>query len=139
MSEFESAFNYLPQQYPFVMIDRVISIEHGKSSVAIKNVTTSEFWVPGHFPGNPIFPGALMIEAMAQAGGLIFVDIENEKKGGMITAVDSVRFIKKVVPGDTLIIRSETIAKIGKQAKVKSEIKVNDEVVAKGSISYIFE
>lgn len=139
MSEFKSIFEYLPQQYPFVMIDRVVSIEHGEKSVVLKNVTTTEFWVPGHFRGKPIFPGTLMIEAMAQAGGLIFVDDESGKKGGMITAVNDVKFLKTVVPGDTLIIESEKIAQLGKQAKVKSEIKINDKVVAKGTISYAFE
>ncbi len=138
MSEFELAYKYLPQRYPFVMIDKVIEIEHDKKSVALKNVTVNEFWVQGHFPDNPIFPGALMIEAMAQAGGLIFTDTNGGSAGGMITAVNDVKFIKQVVPGDTLIIESEAIAKLGKMAKVKSEIKVNDEIVAKGCISYVF-
>lgn len=139
MSEAGTVFDYLPQKYPFVMIDRIISISHKEKSVTLKNVTSDEFWVPGHFPGNPVFPGALMVEAMAQSGGLIFAEQETGKKGGMIAAINDVKFLKKVVPGDTLIIESEKIARFGKLAKVKSEIKVNDEIVAKGTISYVFD
>lgn len=128
---------FIFQKFPFIMIDRIILQDIGKECTAIKNVTMTEFWAQGHFPGAPIFPGSLMIEAMAQAGGFIFGT--SDKRRGYISAVQNVKFLRKVIPGDTLFFRCSLVAKIANMAKVEIIVSVDDEIAAKGVISYAFE
>ena len=96
---------YLPQRYPFLLIDRVVEIELGKSIVAYKNVTVNEPFFQGHFPGQPVMPGVLILEAMAQAGGfLVLNSIENpEDKLMYFTGINHSRFKRTVTPGDQVI------------------------------------
>lgn len=98
--------DYLPHRYPFLLIDRVIEIELGKSIVAIKNVTMNEMFFMGHFPGRPVMPGVLILEAMAQAGGVLAYKSTNTtpKDGGLyyFAGIDKARFRRVVEPGDQL-------------------------------------
>ncbi|MCL6591050.1 MAG: 3-hydroxyacyl-ACP dehydratase FabZ [Firmicutes bacterium] len=127
----------LRQKHPFIQIDRILELDYGKYCVALKNVTMSEPCFLGHFPDEPIFPGALIIEAMAQAGGFIFAK-PNTKQKGMIAAVDKVKFLKQVIPGDTMYIKAELISQLGNLAKVSLQVSVEEQIVAKGEITYSF-
>ncbi|OGP64306.1 MAG: 3-hydroxyacyl-[acyl-carrier-protein] dehydratase FabZ [Deltaproteobacteria bacterium RBG_13_53_10] len=100
----------LPHAYPFLLVDRILEIEPGKRVVGIKNVTYNEPFFPGHFPGRPIMPGVLIVEAMAQAAGvLVFNSIsgENRQKPVYFLGMDNVRFRKPVTPGDQLRMELE--------------------------------
>ena len=97
-------FNYLPHRYPFLLIDRVISCEIGKSIVAIKNVSSNEPYFQGHFPGNPVMPGVMIVESLAQAAGILsFLSIKRDPNRNLLyylVGVDRARFKKPVIPGD---------------------------------------
>ena len=104
---------YLPQRYPFLMVDRVVELEIGKRIKAYKNVTVNEEFFEGHFPGKPIMPGVMIIEAMAQAAGVLgFKTHEKKPKDGYLyyfVGADDVRLKRPVVPGDCLILEAEII------------------------------
>jgi len=109
MAQFEisKVMGFLPHRYPFLLIDRVIESEPDKSLSALKNVTVNEPFFQGHFPGQPIMPGVLILEAMAQATGLLAFSSMNdghESKLYMLVGIDKVRFRGQVVPGDQLIL-----------------------------------
>ncbi|MEW6094933.1 MAG: 3-hydroxyacyl-ACP dehydratase FabZ [bacterium] len=93
----------LPHRYPFLLVDRIIEMERGKRIVGIKNVTENEAFFQGHFPGNPIMPGVLIIEAIAQVGGVLMLS-EPQHAGKLVyfTGIDKARFRKLVIPGDQL-------------------------------------
>lgn len=102
----------LPHRYPFLMVDRVIEADPGKKIVAIKNVSMNEHFFQGHFPGHPVMPGVLIVEAMAQVAGIMAYlasDEETRKKVTYFMAIDSAKFRKPVKPGDQLRIEVETI------------------------------
>ncbi len=105
---------YLPQRYPFLMVDRVVEIELGKRIKAFKNVTSTEPYFNGHFPGKPIMPGVLIIEAMAQAAGVLGFKTEEKKpEDGYLyyfVGADEVRLKRPVVPGDRLMLEAEVVA-----------------------------
>lgn len=101
----------LPHRYPFLLVDRIVELEHGKRCVGIKNVSINEPFFPGHFPGHPVMPGVLIVEAMAQVAGIMAYlasDEETRKKVSYFMAIDSVKFRKPVVPGDQLRIEIST-------------------------------
>ncbi len=105
---------YLPHRYPFLLVDRVVEIELGKSITAIKNITINEPIFNGHFPEIPIFPGVLIIEAMAQAAGILgFKTMDKKPSDGsiyMFAGVDNVRFKRQVVPGDQLEMKVQYVS-----------------------------
>lgn len=113
----EQIRNYLPHRYPFLLVDRVLEYEVGKSLTAIKNVTVNEPWVNGHFPHQPIMPGVLIIEALAQATGLLgFRTMGEEPQTDtlyLLVAVDKARFKQAVVPGDQLVMKVELVKRKG--------------------------
>lgn len=113
----EQIRNYLPHRYPFLLVDRVVEYEVGKSLTAIKNVTVNEPWVNGHFPHQPIMPGVLIIEALAQTTGLLgFRTMGEEPQTDtlyMLVAVDNARFKQPVVPGDQLVMKVELLKRKG--------------------------
>lgn len=102
----EGIAGILPHRYPFLLVDRVVELEPGKSIVAIKNVTLNEPFFQGHFPGHPVMPGVLIVEALAQASGLLIGLSGTHTRGGSsifyLAKVDNARFLKPVVPGDQL-------------------------------------
>ncbi len=109
----EEVKEYLPQRYPFLLVDRVLELEPNKYIKAYKNVTTNEEFFLGHFPNKPIMPGVLIIEAMAQASGVLgFKSQEKKPRDGYLyyfVGANDVRFKKPVVPGDQLILESEIL------------------------------
>lgn len=109
----EDVKEYLPQRYPFLLVDRVLELEPNKYIKAYKNVTTNEEFFLGHFPNKPIMPGVLIIEAMAQASGVLgFKSQEKKPRDGYLyyfVGANDVRFKKPVVPGDQLILESEIL------------------------------
>jgi 3-hydroxyacyl-[acyl-carrier-protein] dehydratase len=110
MIEIKEIMNILPHAYPFLLVDRIIEMEPGKRIVGIKNVTYNEPFFPGHFPGHPIMPGVLIVEAMAQTAGiLVFSSLPQEqfKTPVYFLGIDNVRFRKPVVPGDQLRLELE--------------------------------
>jgi beta-hydroxyacyl-ACP dehydratase FabZ len=120
----------LPHRFPFLLVDRVISIETDKIT-AIKNVSLNEPFFPGHFPGMPIMPGVLIIEAMAQAGGILAArtsDYNPETQVVMFMAIDKVKFRKPVTPGDQLVMEIVPLRK-GKIWKMQGTAKVDGQVV----------
>lgn len=128
----------LRQKFPFIQIDRVLEVEYGVRSKVLKNITLTEPCFQGHFPEDPIFPGVLIIEAMAQAGGFIFAKSDVKQKG-FIAAVDKVKFLKPVIPGDTLIINCKFLVALQDISRVSCEVFVEEEMVAKGEVTYKFE
>ena len=107
----EQIAGLLPHRYPFALVDRVIAHEPGVSATAIKNVTVNEPQFQGHFPGRPLMPGVLIVEAMAQVGGLIVTQMPDLPKGLFVFAgIDGVRFRCLVVPGDQLVIHCDLLS-----------------------------
>lgn len=101
----------LPHRFPFLMVDKIVEVDHGKRCVGIKNVTINEPFFPGHFPGHPVMPGVLIIEAMAQVAGIMAYLASDEETRAKVTyflAVDNARFRKPVMPGDQLRIEVTT-------------------------------
>ena len=130
----------LPHRYPFLMVDRVIDFESGKYAVAIKNVSINEPFFQGHFPGHPVMPGVLIIEAMAQTGGFLMMNSvpDPEHTVTYFVGVDSVRFKKPVVPGDQLVLRAEMIYFKRRMCKFKGTATVDGEVVCEGEFIATF-
>ena len=124
---------YLPQRYPFLLIDRVVELDLGKSIVAYKNVTVNEPFFQGNFPGKPIMPGVLIIEALAQAAGVLgFKSQEKKPKDGYLyyfVGADNVRLRRPVVPGDQLRLEAEIIANRRGLYKFATKASVGDELV----------
>ena len=123
---------FLPHRFPMLLVDRVLDFDPGKSIVGIKNVTINEPFFQGHFPGHPIMPGVLIIEAMAQCGGLLLMDhVENpEDKVVYFMTMDNVKFREPVTPGDTLVFELHVISIKRKMCKLSGRGLVNGQVVA---------
>ena len=120
----------LPHRYPFLLVDKILEQEENKI-VGIKNVTINEPFFQGHFPGNPVMPGVLIIEAMAQtAGVLMFSKKENRGKIPLLAGVDKARFKKPVYPGDQLKMKVEIVKMVRGIGKAKAEAYVEDHLVA---------
>lgn len=123
----------IPHRYPFLMVDRVIDLFPNVSAVGVKNVSINEPFFQGHFPGRPIMPGVLIIEAMAQTSAVLVVDTlgaESEGKLVYFMSVESARFRKPVVPGDQLLIHVAKQRSRGNVWKFRGEAKVDGQVVA---------
>jgi 3-hydroxyacyl-[acyl-carrier-protein] dehydratase len=127
MMNVEEIKEYLPQRYPFLLVDRVLEIELGKRILAYKNVTVNEEFFEGHFPGKPIMPGVLIIEALAQAAGVLgFKSQEKKPKDGYLyyfVGADEVRLKRPVVPGDQLML--EAVIVTSKRGIYKFECKAS--------------
>jgi 3-hydroxyacyl-[acyl-carrier-protein] dehydratase len=134
----DQILNLLPHRYPFAMVDRVIDYEPGHRAVAIKNVTVNEPQFQGHFPGRPLMPGVLIVEAMAQVGGLIVTQMPDLPKGLFVFAgIDGVRFRRPVVPGDQLTISCELLSLRRRRfGKVRAEATVNGDLVCSGELMF---
>ncbi len=128
----------LPHRYPFALVDRVIEHDPGKRAVGIKNVTLNEPQFQGHFPDRPLMPGVLIVEAMAQVGGLIVTQMPDLPKGLFVFAgIDNVRFRRPVVLGDQLLINCELISiKRQRFGKIFGQVKVGDKLVCSGDLMF---
>ena len=127
----------LPHRYPFLLVDKVIEVEPGKKTVAIKNVTANEPFFQGHFPGNPIMPGVLIVEALAQAAGIaVAIQEESKNKLGVFAGIESMKFKKQVVPGDTLTLEAEILANKMGVVKAKVKASVDGQMAAEGEIKF---
>jgi 3-hydroxyacyl-[acyl-carrier-protein] dehydratase len=128
----------LPHRYPFLLIDKVVDIVAGKSAVGIKNVTINEPFFPGHFPGHPVMPGVLIVEAMAQtAAAMVVVSMQGDTEGKLVyfMAIDNARFRKPVVPGDVLNIQVTKKQQRGSVWKFEGIALVDDAVVAEAKFT----
>jgi 3-hydroxyacyl-[acyl-carrier-protein] dehydratase len=127
----------LPHRYPFLLIDRVIDVERKKRIVAIKNITANEPYFTGHFPGNPIMPGVLMVEAMAQAGGtLLLTEVPDRHHKLMVfTSIEKAKFRRPVTPGDQLRLEVEVIVWRTNAVKMKGHAYVDGKLACEAVIS----
>ena len=128
---------YLPHRYPFLLIDRILALDPGDSVVALKNVTMNEPYFQGHFPGTPVMPGVLILEAMGQAGGVLAsVSLPEGLKGRLVyfTSIDKARFRKPVVPGDQLILESKLVNMRSKAVRMTGIAKVDGKKVAEAEL-----
>jgi len=128
----------LPHRYPFLLVDKIIEVEGDTRIKGIKNVTFNEGFFQGHFPGTPIMPGVLIVEAMAQVSGLLFAQrLEHTGKLAVLLSMDGVKFRKAVVPGDQLILTAETVRLRRRTAHCKCQAMVGDTLVAEAEIKFM--
>lgn len=127
----------LPHRYPFLLVDRVLEVEPGKSIRAIKNVSINEPFFQGHFPGQPIMPGVLIVEALAQTAGLMMVYESEEFKGklGVFAGIEELKFRKQVTPGDALTLEAEMLASKRGIIKAKVTAGIEGKIAAEGVIT----
>jgi len=133
----EEIVKILPHRFPFLLVDRVVALEPGKSIVAIKNVSCNESFFQGHFPEIRIMPGVLIVEALAQAGGLLlyYSFAEPRKKLVVLSRIQNFKFRRAVVPGDQLRLEAEVTKLRTKFATIRGKALVDGEVVAEGDVS----
>jgi 3-hydroxyacyl-[acyl-carrier-protein] dehydratase len=126
----------LPHRYPFLLVDAIEEMERWKRIVGIKNVTMTEYYFQGHFPEKPIMPGVLIIESMAQTGGLLLLQEvkDREKKLLYFVAIDNARFRRPVVPGEQLRIEVNVVAWRGTFCKLQGRATVNSELAAEATL-----
>lgn len=135
--DIKAIMKILPHRYPFLLIDRILELEPGVRAVALKNVTANEPQFTGHWPGNPVMPGVLMLEAMAQVGGIFLMsEAENEGKTAFFAGMDNIKFRKPVVPGDQLIITAELVRRKGAIGRAAAVAKVDGVVVVEGEFTF---
>jgi beta-hydroxyacyl-ACP dehydratase FabZ len=133
----EEIMKVLPHRYPFLLVDRILEVEEGKRVVGLKNVTINEPFFQGHFPGHPIMPGVLIIEAMAQVGGMLLLgSLPNAgEKVCYFMSLDNVKFRRPVRPGDQLRFEVDLTQVRGMVCKVRGVAKVDGEVVAEADMA----
>ena len=134
----EEILGLLPHRYPFALVDKVIEHIPGKKAVAVKNITLNEPQFQGHFPNRPLMPGVLIVESMAQVGGIIVTQMPDLPRGLFVFAgIDNVKFRRPVIPGDQLIITCELLGiKRKRFGKVKGEAHVEDKLVCSGELMF---
>jgi 3-hydroxyacyl-[acyl-carrier-protein] dehydratase len=139
--DIQKIMNLLPHRYPFIMIDRILELVPGEKVVALKNVTINEPFFQGHFPGSPIMPGVLMIEAMGQAGAVLAAEsLPEEEQGSLIyfMGINKVKFRKPVVPGDQIIFELKFLKQRSKVFKMSGVAFVDEKRVAEAELMASF-
>jgi len=139
--DIQEIMEMLPHRYPFLMVDRVLELIPDDKIVALKNVTINEPFFQGHFPGKPVMPGVLIIEALAQAGGILaYMTAPPEKRNRLIffMGMDKVRFRKMVLPGDQIIFEAKILKFRSKVAKMSGTATVDDQLVAEAELMASF-
>jgi 3-hydroxyacyl-[acyl-carrier-protein] dehydratase len=140
--DIRTIMKHLPHRYPFLLIDRILECIPDRKIVGLKNVTINEPFFQGHFPGVPIMPGVLIVEAMAQAGGVLALNSMPDFAEGSLMyfmGLDQVRFRKQVVPGDQLILELEILKKRAKVIKMSGVAKVDNQIAAEAQLLATFE
>ena len=132
--DIEGIMKALPHRYPFLLLDRVIEWERGERLVAIKNVTMNEPFFQGHFPGNPVMPGVLILEAMAQGAAILMKNEDDADVVPLFMGIDKARFRRQVVPGDQLRLEVETLQKRRNVCKGAGRAFVGDELAAEAEL-----
>ena len=139
MFDVKEIMKFVPHRYPFLLIDRVTDFTKDESVTTLKNVTINEAQFQGHFPGEPVFPGVLMIENMAQSACFLLAKSAGElddSKVYYLGQVNKVKFRKPVVPGDQMETTVEMIKAVGSMAMVSAKVKVDGKMVAKAEMSF---
>ncbi|HEY7684101.1 MAG TPA: 3-hydroxyacyl-ACP dehydratase FabZ [Gemmatimonadales bacterium] len=136
MMDVRRILEILPHRYPFLLVDRIVELEGTKRIVGLKNVSFNEPFFQGHFPGHPIMPGVLIVEAMAQTGGLLLMEQvpDRERKVVYFMALDNVKFRKPVLPGDQLRMEVEMLQFRGKVARMRGRALVDGEVATEAEM-----
>ena len=140
--DIQAIMQHIPHRYPFLLVDRILELEPNKKVVGLKNVTMNEPFFQGHFPGTPIMPGVLILEAMAQTGGVLAIaSMEKSGKNALMyfMGLDQVKFRKMVVPGDQLIMELEVLKQRAKVMKLAGTAKVDGQVVAEAQLMATIE
>lgn len=133
----EEIKNIIPQREPFLMIDEVEEYVSGESAVAYKNVDENEWYFKGHFPGNPIMPGVLICEALAQTGAVAILSMEeNKDKNALFGGIDKMKFKRQVIPGDRLKLEVKIIKRKGPIGVGEAIATVDGKVAAKGELTF---
>jgi len=136
--DIRSILRTLPHRYPFLLVDRILELEPGQRAVGIKNVTANEPQFTGHWPDNPVMPGVLIVEAMAQTAGVaLLTGRETQGKQAFFGGLDKVRFRRPVVPGDQLIMEAKLIRQKGAIGKMHITANVEDELACSGDFSFV--
>lgn len=129
----------LPHRYPFLLVDRIIDYKESERAVGIKNVTMNEEFFQGHFPGRPLMPGVLIVEAMAQVGGIVLAQLPDIPSGKLFvfTGIDKVRIRRSVVPGDQLVITAEFLSLKRKRfAMMSTKAEVDGKLACSGELMF---
>jgi UDP-3-O-[3-hydroxymyristoyl] N-acetylglucosamine deacetylase/3-hydroxyacyl-[acyl-carrier-protein] dehydratase len=135
--DINAVMNILPHRYPFLMVDRIVEFDGGLKATGVKAVTINEPYFQGHFPGHPVMPGVLQLEAMAQVSSIVMMRrTENDGKIGYFMSADEVKFRKPVMPGDTLFIECELTSAKKRLGKASCRCLVNGEVVSEGTLLF---
>ncbi|GGF98721.1 3-hydroxyacyl-[acyl-carrier-protein] dehydratase FabZ [Paenibacillus albidus] len=139
MLDIERIKKVIPHRYPFLLVDKILEIDEGKKAVGIKNVTINEPYFLGHFSDYPVMPGVLIVEALAQVGGIVMSQGDNSNhKIGLLTGIDNCRFRQQVKPGDQLLLTFEVTRVKGQIVKGKGVAMVNNEMVCETEIMFAF-
>lgn len=137
MLDINQIMEIIPQRAPFLMIDKVEEFIPGESCIAYKNVCINEWYFQGHFPGQPIMPGVLITEALAQTGAVAILSLEENKgKNALFGGIDKMRFKKTVVPGDVLKLEVKIIKRKGPIGVGEATATVNGQIAAKGELTF---